>query len=69
MTFALIGHSRFCGVPGGTASLGEVTSELRLESGTGHEAGEEGEGRVFQEEGTACAESERLKQKMEHLRS
>lgn len=42
---ALLGCSRCCGAPGGTASLGKVTAELRLETGTGGEAGEECKGR------------------------
>lgn len=46
----------------GWPALGEVTSELRLSIGIGDEAGEESEGRVFQEDGTACVTNGRLNQ-------
>ena len=61
VTIALIGHSRASGAGGGwMAHVGEVTSELRLETGTAGEAGEESEARASQEGRAAWVANGRL---------
>lgn len=69
MTVALIGYRRWCVAHGEVACLGEVTLELRLETGIGGEAGGERKGRVFQEEGTTYAKNGRLEKgwRCEHI--